>query len=89
MENGKTEEPKPEEKPKEARCFIDKGVLRVEVPLFMPNGEYIAYGMLHKAANVAAMFFRHIEREAAKERQMRQDILTPVGGGMGMPPRTH
>jgi hypothetical protein len=73
------ETPKQDEKPPEGRCWVDKGILRVEVPLFMANGEFIAYGMLHKAAQLVTSFFRHIEREATKERQMKQDILTPVG----------
>ena len=66
--------------PGEARCWIDKGILRVEVPLFMPNGEFLAYGMLHKAMQSANNFYRMIEREAAKERKLTNDILTPVGG---------
>ena len=64
--------------PPEGRCWIDKGILRVELPLFMPNGEYIAYGMLQKATQMVAAFFKLIEREAAEQKGPR--ILTPAGG---------
>ena len=75
MENG---EEKEEGLPKEAKGFIDKGVLHVEVPLFMPNGEYIAYGMLHKAGQMVSVFFSHIEKETRKNPEPTR-ILRPAG----------
>lgn len=75
MENG---EQKQDEKPPEGRCWVEKGVLRVEVPLFMVNGEYVAYGMLHKATTLVEAFFKHIEKEAARKAEGSR-ILTPVG----------
>jgi hypothetical protein len=87
MDNGEVqnvakEDPRPEKR--EARTFIDKGVLHVEIPLFMPNGEYIAYGMLYKAQLIVEKFFRHIEREAQREIESKR-ILTPAG----LPPLRH
>lgn len=79
MENEKPEEQSKEEKPPEARCWIDKGILRVEVPLFMPNGEYVAYGMLHKAMGIVNGFFRHIEKESQKDDTLGRNILMPTG----------
>ncbi len=61
----------------EGRCWIEDGMLRVEVPLFMPNGEYVAYGLLHKAALMVTTFFKVLEREAAEQKGPR--ILTPAG----------
>ena len=79
MENGHANEAPPPGPPPEARCWIDKGILRVELPLFMPNGEYIAYGMLHKAMDIVAKFFHHIEKEAQKDAALANKILTPAG----------
>jgi len=75
MENGQGDAP---EKPPEAQAWIENGVLRVTMPLLMPNGEYIAYGMLHKAQLIVASYFAMIEREAAK-RAPGPRILTPTG----------
>ena len=69
----------PEKEP-EARCWIEQATLRVEVPLFMANGEYIAYGMLHKAELITDIFFRQMEIQARKEKELRSPILRPVGG---------
>lgn len=66
-----------EKKMPEARCRIEDGMLHVEVPLFMPNGEYIAYGMLHKAAGIVTAFFFQLAREAAAQDKTR--IITPAG----------
>ena len=79
MENGKAEEPKPEDIQPEAKCWVDQGMLRVEVPLLMPNGEFIAYGMLHKATYIVNLFFRTIDREMQKSAEMRNRIITPAG----------
>lgn len=76
MENGHAKEVQ-QPAPPEARCWIEKGILTVQVPLFMPNGEFIAYGMLHKAMTIVSSFFRHIEKEAAEKEGPR--ILTPAG----------
>lgn len=78
MDNGEQKAADPPNGPApQGRVWIDAGVLRVEVPLFMPNGEYIAYGMLHKAALMVALYFKAIEREAAQQKGPR--ILTPAG----------
>lgn len=83
MENGEAKEKAKEAPapaaPPEARCWVDQGILRLEVPLFMPNGEYIAYGMLHKATQIVSAFFRHIERETQKDAELGRRILTPTG----------
>ena len=80
MENGEAKEAAPQGvPPPQARCWIDQGILRVEVPLFMPNGEFIAYGMLHKAMGIAEKFILHIEGEAKKDAELRGRILTPAG----------
>lgn len=79
MENGKAAPETPEDKQPQARCWIDQGMLRVEVPLFMLNGEFIAFGILHKATQLVAAFFRHIEREAQKDAELRNKIITPAG----------
>lgn len=80
-ENGQTEvkQETPPEAPKEARTWIDKGLLHVEVPLFMPNGEFIAYGMLHKATQIVNIFFRTVERESQKDAELTRRIITPAG----------
>ena len=70
-ENGK------EAKPPEGRCWIENGILRVELPLLMPNGEFIAYGMLHKAAQIVESYFKVIEREIAQQKGPR---ILPVTG---------
>lgn len=72
------EDPK-EEKPPQARVWIEQGILNVQAPLFMPNGEFIALGMLQKGSQMVEAFFRHIQREAAKDRELESRILTPIG----------
>ena len=76
--NGQTKiEAAPEEKSR-ATARIDKGILLVEVPLFIRDGEFMAYGMLHKASQMVDQFFRHVEKEAQGEGLGRR-ILTPAG----------
>lgn len=77
MDNGEAKEAAQEVPPPEAKCWIEQGVLHVQMPLLMPNGEFIAYGMLHKAALIVTTFFLHLEKEAAQQRGPR--ILTPAG----------
>lgn len=79
MENGQAEEPKMDEKTPQAGCKIENGFLTVQVSLFVPNGEFLAYGMLHKASQITAAFFQHIEREARKAAEMHNRIITPAG----------
>ena len=79
MDNGEgVPQETPPERPKEASCGIDNGILHVEIPLFMPNGEYVAYGMLHKASLIVNTFFRAVELEAKKNAPGSR-IITPAG----------
>ncbi len=77
-EENQAKEKAPESpKQPEARSRIDRGMLLVEIPLFMPNGEFIAYGMLHKSQLMVDDFFRQLERQATQAEGPR--IIRPEG----------